>query len=144
MDYRRGSEGKERSYNNLTGRRDDGKEEFVRNSNVAIIFFLSIVFAQNNERKEFTRGEVLEIAINALEKEGETLENRVILYDVRNKEWQGKSKTINRERAQRYEFLKDKNYQAVCFSLKEGWLGGDIWFFIDKTTGEVLILYGEE
>jgi hypothetical protein len=96
------------------------------------------------QQEELSKEQIIQKAIKALEKEGETLNNRTLIYDEGNKLWEEKLKTINKEMTPNYEFLKDANYQAICFALNKGWLGGDIWFFIDKKTGKVLALYGEE
>ena len=116
-----------------------------------LLVFPVVCFGQDAEtqatpkyEEELSKEQIIEIATKEAEKEGLNLEWRTIIYDEGNKLWEEKVKTINKEMAPRYEFLKEENYQAVLFALKEGLIGGDIWIFIDKVSGEVLTLYGEE
>ena len=104
----------------------------------------AVTQATPKHEEELSKEQIIEIATKEAEKEGLNLEWRTIIYDEGSKLWEEKVKTINKEKVPRYEFLKEKNYQAVLFVLKEGLKGGDIWFFIDKVSGEVLTLYGEK
>jgi hypothetical protein len=106
-----------------------------------LTFISTLLFAQE---QELSKEEIIKSAVEALEGEGENLENRALVFDEENKLWEEKIKTINKKMKPNYEFLKNENYQAVCFGLLKGWHGGDIWFFIDKNTGKVLKIYGEE
>ncbi len=117
------------------------KKRLVEVLLLILFFSLSLVSC---ERKELSKEEIIQIAVKAAKKEQLDLAWRTIIYDDGNKLWKEKIKHINKEMAPNYEFLKNKNYQAVCFALKEGLLGGDVWFFVDKATGEVLTLYGEK
>lgn len=109
-----------------------------------LLFTFFISFITSCSQTELSKEQIIQIANELAKSEGIVLENRNIIYDEGNKIWEEKFKSIGEERAKRYEFLENKNYQAVCYAIKEGWLGGDFWVFVDKITGEVLIFYGEE
>lgn len=59
----------------------------------------------------------------------------VSVYDERTKTWVKDPPTSPEEE---YPELKGKDYQAVYFGPKDTVLGGDLWIFVDKNTGEVL------
>jgi len=86
---------------------------------------------------------IIQITTKAAQKEGINLMYRSICFDVDNKFWRKKLELMDKERAQKYKFLENKNYQAVCLALIEILKGQDIWFFIDKKTGEVLTICKE-
>ena len=91
-----------------------------------------------------TRQEIVRIAGEQAKGEGIILANRNTVFDRGNKRWHRKFKTINTTMAPSYEFLENREYQAILYSLKRSQLGGDFWVFVDKQSGEVLTFYGEE
>lgn len=118
---------------------------------ITLLLVLSLIcFVQNKptpitpiHKIGLSREEVLRIAIKEGKRERLNLIYRTILFDVDNKYWKEKLKTIQEVDAQDYKFLESKDYQAVCFAPVEILNSKNVWVLIDKKTGEVLKLYKE-
>ncbi len=108
----------------------------------------TLTFCQNS--KGLSKEEITRKAIAEYKKvtSDNFLKNRTIIYDDENKKWQEKLKYMISINTKNYEFLKAKNYQAVCFAFtpppNEKWFGGDAWFFIDRITGVAITNYIEK
>lgn len=109
------------------------------------------VFSQSDK---LTKEQITQIAIGKAQELGYKTEDMNIIYDEGNqkikehlkrsgvstyneetKTWEKDSPTTPE---QEYPELKDKDYQSVYFGPKEMVLGGDVWVFIDRNTGEVI------
>jgi hypothetical protein len=90
-----------------------------------------------------SKEEIIKIASEAVTKEVPEAAEMNVVFDEGNKLWQEKAATLDEEAASNYDFLKEKNYQAVYFAPKDA-EGAGIWAFIDNASGEVLMLFGEE
>ena len=98
----------------------------------------------SERRTKLSDAEIIQIATKAARIEGINLIYRSICFDVENKFWKEKLRTMDKDKARNYKFLENKKYQAVCLSLIEILNGRDVWVVIDKKTGEILALYKEE
>ncbi len=99
-----------------------------------------------------TEQQIIEIAINKAKPEKVNLDIREVYYDLGNKAWTRKLVEIKKNspdyaKSRNYfEILDTYDYQAVLFALKPDLnvLGGDLWVFVDKKTGEVITIHGEK
>ncbi len=84
-----------------------------------------------------TPKEIMNIAMEAAKVEDLDLTTRIMYLDKGNADWLQLLNTLNPEDMPVYEYLQNRNYQAIRFSMIEG-DGEDVWFFIDLDTGEML------
>ncbi|MDD5561760.1 MAG: hypothetical protein PHT50_06525 [Candidatus Omnitrophica bacterium] len=59
----------------------------------------------------------------------------VSAYNEKTKKWEKDLPTVPEKE---YPELKDKDYQSVYLAPKGSVMGGDLWVFVDKNTGEVI------
>ncbi len=127
----------------------------MKKINVILVILLSIsCMGFSFMKKELSKEKILEIAINRANELGFTLNQVTPYFDEGNKRLKEHSRnsgvsTYNEKKEEwvydapstptkKYPELEDRNYQAVYFAPKEMQLGGDLWIFIDKNTGEVI------
>ncbi len=84
--------------------------------------------------------------MDAFQKAGGNLKERIVIYDVGNGRWEKSFGTLEQELISRFEVLLSGDYQAVCFALKPkpNLKGKNVWVFVDTATKEVLALYVED
>lgn len=111
---------------------------------VLVAFFLcTLSFAQEAEKKEISKDQIVAVATETLKGQGFNLEGAQIIYDENNKLWiEQIGKWTELDKSPNFGILKrgfTKNYRTVYFDFKEP--APDAWVFIDKDTGEVLEVY---
>jgi len=107
------------------------------------VFFslpLQIIYAA-----DLSKQEIIQIAIKEFENKGGRIQDRVIIYDVNNGQWERGFSALDPEMAKKFEFLQDKDYQVVLLKLKPkpGLEGSNVWVFVDRITGIALAVYRE-
>ncbi|MFA5272208.1 MAG: hypothetical protein WC412_07745 [Candidatus Omnitrophota bacterium] len=118
---------------------------------IGLCFMPSVIFSQSNK---LTNEQIVNTAIGKAKGLGYKTEDMNILYDEDNKEikehlkrsgvstYNEKTQKLEKDLPttpeQEYPELKDRDYQSVYFGPKESIKGGDLWVFIDKSTGEVI------
>lgn len=122
---------------------------------LSIIILLSIgSMAFTFTRKELSKEDIINIAVKRAIELGFSKEETTVFYDEGNKRLKENAKNIGvstyNEKTgiwekdpqttpeKRYPYLVDRNYQAIYFVPKKMQLGGDLWVFIDKNSGEVI------
>jgi hypothetical protein len=122
-----------------------------RNKFVAILLLLVIIATLGIvgcKQNMLTEKAILKIANTEAEKRGHILESDNIYYDHGNKLWKEKLGYIGKnvpDQAERLKVLDNRKYQAVHYYPKDKMtLGGLLWIFVDKETGEVITMYGEK
>ncbi len=112
-----------------------------------------LIWTQGCEQSTLTKQQIIEIATRQAKAEGVGLDIREVCYDLGNKAWARKLAGIKKNspdyaKSRNYfKILDDHDYQAVFFALKPDLLsykGGDLWVFVDKKTGQVITIHGEE
>ena len=90
--------------------------------------------------RTWTRSEILAIADKEAQKLGYDIERMGVSLDIDNSTWRDDLKTSEQSGAipQIEGKLKDRHYWAVYYSPLEEQLGGDVFVFIDRDTGEIL------
>ena len=114
---------------------------------ILLTIILSFTFARAFcQTGDFPKEKLVQIAIQEFQKLGGKLSERRIIYDIDNGIWESKRVFFNKEMVSKLEVLSEKNYQAICFVLKPrpSLKGKNTWVFVDKMTGEVLVVYVEE
>ena len=110
----------------------------------AVLLFFAVGFGAGTVRSEertWTRSEILAIADKEAQTSGYDIERMGISLDIYNSTWREHLRTSERSGAigEIEGKLKDRQYWAVYYSpLKERQLGGDIFVFVDRNTGEIL------
>jgi hypothetical protein len=70
-----------------------------------------------------------------------------VYYDVGNKKWADKAAHYKKDPLdfeKRFKVLENHDFQVVRYKMKgKDVLGGVIWVFVDRKTGEVLTWFGE-
>jgi hypothetical protein len=118
---------------------------------IILCFASSVVFSQDDK---LTKEQIIQIAISKAKELGYKTDEMNIVYDennknitehlkrigvstynVKNKKW---DKDLPTTPEKEYPELKDKDYQSVYLGPKGSVKGGDLWVFIDKSTGEVI------
>ena len=98
------------------------------------------------EEKDFAKERIVEIATTAVKGAGFNAQEATIVYDEGGKLWAEKiGEVAFEDKSPNHGILKQgflKNYRVVFFDFKEPIK--DVWVFIDKDTGEVLIVHQEE
>jgi hypothetical protein len=119
---------------------------------IVLCFASSFAFSQSNQ---LTKERIIQIAISKARDLGYKTEKMNIVYDDGNKSIKEHLKHIGvstyNEKTKKWEKdlpttpgkeypeLKGKDYQSVYFGPKgSGILGGNLWVFVDKNTGEVI------
>lgn len=94
-----------------------------------------------------TKQEIIDIANKKAISEGLPLDSSKVHYDVDNKKWKQMLVLLKRDYpddARRLEILEGRDYQVVLYTPKSPTaMGGILWVFIDKKTGEVITLFAE-
>lgn len=127
--------------------------------NLAILMIILLglgctAFSFHFKPKELPKEKIINIAVERAAKLGFPKEQTTFVYDEGNKkikentrnagvttynekidEWVQDPKTTPEKK---YPVLEGRNYQAVYFSTNNVQLGGDLWIFVDKYSGEVL------
>lgn len=109
-----------------------------------------IIWISGCEQSTLTKQQIIDIATKKAKAEEVSLDIREIYYDLGNKAWARKLAEIKKNspdyaKSRNYfKILDAYDYQAVLFALKPLILGGDLWVFVDKKTGEVITIHGEE
>jgi hypothetical protein len=89
----------------------------------------------------------LKLATQKALEEGVDVADSDILYDEGNSEWTEYHQT-NRSAASRIadvlHAVANSDYQAIRFSPKTPMLGGVLWVFLERNTGDIITWYGEE
>jgi len=101
-----------------------GSFEYAKKFNKTIIDYLKEKRAQ--AQRSLSKEQIIEIAKSKAEELGFNLKEMTVFYDEDN------------QKLEEYPLLSGRDYQAVYFTPKELMLGGDLWIFIDKNTGEVI------
>jgi hypothetical protein len=99
-----------------------------------------------------TKQQIIDIATKKAKAEEVTLDIRQVHYDVGNQAWGTKLTEIKQnspdyaKSRDYFKILDSYDHQAVLFALKPdaNVLGGDLWVFVDKTTGNVITIHGEK
>ncbi|MHC4545461.1 MAG: hypothetical protein ACYTDW_13565 [Planctomycetota bacterium] len=103
--------------------------------------------ASGDNANMLTKQEIIEIANKKALSEEFPLDTSKVHYDVDNKEWEKMLVLLKRDYpddARRLEILEGRDYQAVLYTPKSPTaMGGILWVFIDKKTGEVITLFAE-
>ena len=69
------------------------------------------------------------------------------IFDHGNKLWYNKLQCLKSEKCQLERLINElngRNYQVVKLELLPDMLGGDVWYFVDLDTREVITTYGEK
>jgi hypothetical protein len=98
------------------------------------------------EEKKVSQEKIVDIAKEHILLSGypsKTFEGRKVIVDDGNMIWKKNLDGLKQQApdiAEKYRILLDKrDYQAVGFILEnEKCIGGDIWVFVDKKTGEII------
>lgn len=105
-----------------------------------LLFFSTNIFA---EKKELSKDQAIDIATEAIKKEGLNLEGIEVIYDEGNRLWEAQiSKITALDKGSSFAVLKKgflNNYRIVYCHFNTP--PQDVWVFIDKDTGEVLEVY---
>ena len=104
-----------------------------------VMMLLSAGFVSATERT-WTRSEILAIADKEAQEIGYDIERMGVSLDIYNSTWRDHLKTSERSDAisEIEGKLKDRHYWAVYYSPLKEQLGGDVFVFIDRDTGEIL------
>jgi hypothetical protein len=111
-----------------------------------------LIWTQGCGQSTLTKKQIINIATKEAKAENITLDIREVYYDLGNSTWARKLVEIKKNspdyaKSRNYfKILDGYNYQAVLFALKPDLnvLGGDFWVFVDKKTGQVITIHGEE
>ena len=127
-------------------------------STVAVAMVCGISGALLAERT-WTRSEVLAIADKEAKRLGYDTEHMGISFDAYNSQWDDYRRSLRRVQVQDkstgafqplsaeeqekqehalLQHLENRGYLAVYYGPMERMLGGDLWVFIDRDTGEIL------
>lgn len=114
-----------------------------------MFFIISISGCQQNI---LTKQQIINIATKEAKAENITLDIREVYYDLGNNAWARKLVEIKKNspdyaKSRNYfKILDAYDYQAVLFALKPDLnvRGGDFWVFVDRQTGGVITIHGEE
>lgn len=113
----------------------------------AIILALSLPSLNlHSQETILSKERIVRIAMDAFQKAGGNLKERIVIYDVGNGRWEKTFGILDQELISRFEVLLAGDYQAVCFALKPkpNLKGKNVWVFVDTATKEVLALYVED
>lgn len=86
----------------------------------------------------------------AAEDAGIIVEEAQLIYDPQNKRWEERVAAIEEDPADPnhgklpHGMLYDKKYETVLLDFKEDADSADAWVFVDKDTGDVILIYEEE
>lgn len=86
----------------------------------------------------------------AAEDAGIIVEEAQLIYDPQNKRWEERVAAIEKDPADPnhgklpHGMLYDKKYETVLLDFKEDADSADAWVFVDKDTGDVILIYEEE
>jgi len=138
-----------------------GKKRSIMILVILLLTFPLVCFAQGattkittEYEKELSKEQIIEIAKSKAEELGFNLRKMDIFYDEGNqklkehlkrigvsvydretKEWKPEVGTTPEEE---YPAIAGRDYQVIYFSPQELMMGGDLWIFIDRNTGEVI------
>ena len=94
-----------------------------------------------------TKQKIIEIANKKAIAEGILLEKSEVYYDVDNKEWEKTLISLRKDYpndARRLKILGGFDYQTVLYKPKSPTaMGGVLWVFIDRKSGQVITLFAE-
>lgn len=94
-----------------------------------------------------TKSETMEKAQKYVQDAGATLEGVDVIYDDGNTMWQERAVVLEQNVENKgilpHGMLVNKDYQVVYFDYAETSPQGDIWVFLDNTTGDVITMYEE-
>ena len=90
--------------------------------------------------------QIVEIANQQAVSEGFNPAEMDVLCESGNRTWRRVLRLSRTDpgKAKHFSVLDGRNYQAVRYSPKQVMLGGVLWVFVDRHTGEVITWYGEE
>jgi hypothetical protein len=95
-----------------------------------------------------TREKIIDIANREVISRGLQLDDKEIYYDIDNVKWKDMLSYLRENSpdfAKRYEVLEGRYYQAIVYSPKDKHvIGGVLWVFVDRKTGEVITVFGEK
>lgn len=116
----------------------------MRSIFLLVMTLFSVISCKNDLSKE----QILEIANRKAVTEGFNLQDLDVKYDEHNKIWSEESKmfrsTSDKSPLEQLSRLETRNYQAIYYKPKELMLGGTLWVFVDRETGEVITFLGGE
>lgn len=97
------------------------------------------------EKMHISKEEAIEIANKELLKQDFDVTQKNVSADKENTAWNRhflSDETAIENNLHIVESLKDKNYWAIYYQPKERrFLGGEAWVFVDKNTGEIILLF---
>ena len=110
-----------------------------------ILLLLTPFQAALSQNDGLPKERMVRIAIEAFQKKGGNILERVIIFDVGNGRWRKKVKTLSQDIASKFGFLDVVDYQAICLAAKPNRRVNmpDVWIFLDRFTGEILCIYAE-
>ena len=86
----------------------------------------------------------------AAEDAGIIVDEAQLIYDPENKRWEERVEAIEQDPADPnhgklpHGMLYNKKYETVLLDFKEDADTADAWVFVDKDTGDVILIYEEE
>lgn len=106
---------------------------------------------ESDNTKILDKEKIIAIANKEWEARGHDVNESIVYYDTNNKLWNEELFRLQKEStdyAKRFKILNKRDYQVVRYELKQEdghiVLGGVLWVFVDKKTGEVIMLHGEK
>jgi hypothetical protein len=117
-----------------------------------IIFaMIFVVSCRSCGERLLTEQQIIGIANAKAKSEGIPLKESNIYYDVGNKDWRVRLASLRKDspdyvkERDNFNELKGHNYQTVIYTPKNvSTLGGVLYVFVDRSTGEVITIHGEE
>lgn len=116
---------------------------------VTAICCVYLLFPSIGCREGFSREKMIEAALAAAMREGFEVRGKHILYDNGNELWidtQAVLSQVSPAKDVRLSKIAGRNYQAIHFRPDDisTTRGGGVWVFVDRSTGKVITVYGEE
>lgn len=117
---------------------------------VAVIGVMMFTFSNTACMAESPQERAERAARVAAEDAGIIVEEAQLIYDPQNKRWEERVAAIEKDPADPnygrlpHGMLYDKKYETVLLDFKEGADNADTWVFVDKDSGDVILIYEEE
>lgn len=111
---------------------------------LSVLIAVSLILGCQTDR--LSKARILDVANDLAVREGSDPASMIVVYEATNKTWlehQHLMSKLGGSNAQ-LSALKDREYQAVGYFPTGPVLGGVLWVFVDRSTGEVITFFGEE
>ena len=119
---------------------------FVLVALLAVCFAAELSCAQVGQI--MTKSEIMAKAQKYVQDSGKTLEEVDVVYDDGNTMWSERAVVLEQDAENKgvlpHGMLVNKEYQVVYFDYVEVSPQGDIWIFVDSSTGDIIAMYEEK